>query len=317
MEVRPFARRDREQLSRLVNAHIAAAIPGGSIPTATLLNLLEHPIGEPVIGPWVTELATYVAVEEDRIVGAAHVQRYADDERCTPSYRNAGEIAWLLCWPDHLEAGRAVRDVALRQLADWGTATWYADGTLPAPGVYGVPDSWPHAQRLYREAQFDPAGGQVELIFAGTLDGIPEPLDPPRPGLTVARELGRLGTAFNAYLDAEIVGTYEVDDDLTRGGTNLAFAGWADECNHWVREDLRGQGIGTWLVTHGVAWLRLGGTERLLAYAIEDGGIGRSTRYYARLGLRPITRTVRGWRRPASGVGLDPTDLGGRVREQL
>jgi hypothetical protein len=34
IEVRPFARGDREQLSRLVNAHVAAATPGGSVPAA-------------------------------------------------------------------------------------------------------------------------------------------------------------------------------------------------------------------------------------------------------------------------------------------
>jgi hypothetical protein len=68
VEVRPFARHDREQLTALVNAHIAAATPGGSIPTATLLNQLEHPLGEYIIGPWVTDLATFVAVERDRVV---------------------------------------------------------------------------------------------------------------------------------------------------------------------------------------------------------------------------------------------------------
>lgn len=78
-------------------------------------------------------------------------------------------------------------------------------------------------------------------MYAGTLDGISVPPNPPLPGLSLRRQLGSLGTAFNAILGGEIVGTLEVDDDLTRGGTNLAFAGWADECNHWVREDLRGR----------------------------------------------------------------------------
>ena len=206
VEVRPFARRDREQLTRLVNAHVSAAIPGGSIPTATLLNQLEHPIGEPLIGPWVTEYATFVAVEAERVLGAAHLRRYADDERTGTSYRNAGEIEWLLYWPDHLEAGRAVRDAAMKHLAGWALRVWYADGTLPAPGVYGVADSWPHVQRLYREAGFDPGEGQVEIIYAGTLDGIPPPREAPRAGLTVHRELGPLGTAFHARLGDEIVG---------------------------------------------------------------------------------------------------------------
>lgn len=304
-EVRSFARRDREQLTRLVNAHIATAVPGGSIPTATLLNHLERPIGEPVVGPWVTDAATYVAVERDRIVGAAQLWRYGDDERSSASYRDTGEIAWLLCWPDHLEAGRSVRDAALSHLCGWGVRAWYADGTLPVPGVYGVSDSWPHVQLLYHEAGFETGAGQTEIVYAGTLAGIAEPGDAPLRGMTLRRRLGPLGTAFDAVLDGATVGTYEVDDDLTRGSTNLAFAGWADECNHWVRDDLRGQGTGTWLVRHAAGWLRLGGTSRLLAYAIEGEDIDRRARYYARLGLRPVNRTVRGWRRDdisATGV---------------
>jgi GNAT superfamily N-acetyltransferase len=176
-------------------------------------------------------------------------------------------------------------------------AVWYADGSLPAPGAYGVSDSWPHVQLLYEEAGFDPSRGQVEIIYAGTLDRFPGAGEPPLRGLTVRRQLGPLGTAFNAVLDSEVVGTYEVDAGLTRGGTNLAFAGWADECDHWVGEHLRGRGIGTWLVGHAADWLRLGGTTRLMTYAIENEQIDRSTRYYARYGLRPINRTVRGWRR--------------------
>ena len=117
---------------------------------------------------------------------------------------------------------------------------------------------------MYEEAGFDSSQSQAEIIFAGTVDELPPPRDAPIDGLTLWRQLGPLGTAFNAALDGEVVGTYEVDDDLTRGGANLAFAGWADECTHWVRDDLRGQGVGTWLVAHAGAWLRLGGTTRLM-----------------------------------------------------
>jgi GNAT superfamily N-acetyltransferase len=299
VEVRSFARHDREQLTRLVNAHIATATPGGSIPSATLLSQLEHPLGEHIIGPWVTDLATFVAVQRDRIVGAAHLRRYADDQRASDGYRNTGELVWLLCWPEHLDAGRAVRDAALAHLSRWGVRVYYGDGSLPAPGVYGVSDSWPHVRVLYEEAGFDPSGGQVEIVYAGTIDSLAVPGGPPVRGVTVQRRLGPLGTAFNAVLDGEVVGTYEIDDDLTRGGANLAFSGWADECNHWVRQDLRGKGIGSWLVGHAGAWLRLGGTSRLLAYAIENEHVDRCTRHYARCGLMPVNRTVRGWRRDA------------------
>ncbi len=41
-----------------------------------------------------------------------------------------------------------------------------------------------------------------------------------------------MGVAFNALLDDQVVGSFEVDDDLTGAGSNLAFSGWVDECDH-------------------------------------------------------------------------------------
>ena len=300
IEVRPFERRDREQLARLVNAHVAAATPGGSIPVATLLSDLERPLAEEIVGPWVTELATLVAVEHERLVAAAHLRRFTGEPAASEHYRDAGEIRWLLCWPDHLPAGRAVRDRALAQLSGWGVRIEYADGSLPAPGVYGVPDCWPHVRSLYAEAGFDATAGQRELILAGRLDRIDPPADAPLDGLTLRREVGpTMGVAFNAVLEDDVVGSFEVDADLTRAGSNLAFSGWADECNHWVREDLRGRGIGSWLLASGAAWLRLGGRTRLMTYVIEDADAAAWMRYYGRFELQAVNRTTRGWRRPA------------------
>ena len=297
VEVRPFARRDREQLARLVNAHVAVVLPGGYVPPATLLNDLEHPLGEFIIGPWVTDMATFVAIERDRVVAAAHLRRYGADERVSADYRNAGEIIWLLCWPNHLDAGRAVRDAAIGHLVAWDVRVQYADGTLPFPAVYGVSDSWPHVRALYEEAGFDSGDARVEVALAGLTSGIPAAGAPPVAGLTLRRQLGTLGTAFNAVLDGEVVGMFEVDDDLTRGGTNLGAAGWADECNHRVREDMRGRGIGSWLVRSAAEWLRLGRTTRLLVYAVEDDDLSRWVHYWRRFGLQPVNRTTRGWTR--------------------
>ena len=298
IDVRPFERRDREQLARLVNAHVAAATPGGSIPVATLLGDLERPFGEELVGPWVTELATLVAVKRERLVAAAHLRRFTAGPAASECYRDAGEIRWLLCWPDHVAAGRAVRDRSLAQLSEWGVRIQHADGSLPAPGVYGVPDCWPHVRGLYAEAGFDATDGQRELILAGRLDRVDPPADVPLEGLTLRREVGpTMGVAFNAALENDVVASFEVDDDLTRAGSNLAFSGWAEECNHWVREDLRGRGIGSWLLASGAAWLRLGGRTRLMTYVLDDADADAWLRYYARFGLVAVNRTTRGWRR--------------------
>lgn len=308
-EVRPFARSDREQLARLVNAHIATVSPGSYLPVATMLNDLERPLGEHIIGPWVSELVTLVAVERDQLVAAAHLRRFADDDRASESLRNTGEIWWLLFWPEHMDAGRALRNAALEQLEQWAVRAQHADGTLPAPGVYGVSDSWPHVSQLYSEGGFDASSGQVELVFFGGIGGFPSQIGRPElAGLELRRQVGpTMATSFDAILDGEVVGSYEVDTDLTRGGSMLAFAGWADECNHWVREDLRGRGIGTWLVSEAADWMRLGGITRVMSYAIESTAHAHNAAraavvedwrsYYARYGLRQISRNVRGWTR--------------------
>ncbi len=302
-EVRPFARGDREQLTQLANAHIAAAMPGWSVPSSLLLAQLERQPGEYVVDPWVTDRATVVSVERDRIVAASHLRRYAGGTRVSESYRDAGEIAWLICWPTHLEAGRAVVRAAVQQLQSWQASAWLADGSLPTTATYGISDAWPHVAQLLEEAGFSAEGGQAEVQLVGDLASVPLPGAPPS-GVTLRRVVGPLATSFDALLDGEVVGSFEVDDDLSRGGSNQRLAGWADECNHWVRQDLRGRGIGTWLVCSAAAALRLGNLRRLLVYLVENDRLADGLRYYARYGLGPVNRTRLGWKRPAgSGHG--------------
>lgn len=299
-EVRSFARHDREQLLSLANHHIATLLPGGSIPAAALLSQMERDTSEYVTEPWVTKRHTIVGVERDRIVAAAHLKRYAAGPLVSGDYSDAGAIDWIICWPDQLDTGRLLIGAALDHLRSWSARTWHADGSLPCPGVYGISESWPHVLELVTEAGFDDRDGQVEVIFAGDLDDVAPPGPAPWGGLVVRRVLGTLGTTFQALDGDEVVGVFEVDDDYTKGGSVMTLDGWADECNHWVKEDIRGRGVGTWLFRHGCAWLRLGGTSRLLAYAIEDGNLPRIERYYARHGLGAINRARRGWKRVPS-----------------
>jgi len=296
-EIRPFVRTDRDQLLSLVNHHVATVLPGGSIPVSTLLAQLERDSGEYVIDPWVVDRHTIVGIERDRVVAAAHLKRYGSDATVMPDYVDAGSVDWVLCWPDHLDAGRAVLGAAVAHLARWKTRIWYADGSLPCLGVYGISDSWPHVQGLVTEAGFDDAGGHVEIVFAGDLGDVPAPGAAPLAGLTIRRVLGTLGTTFEAVLSGETVGMFEVEDDYTRGGSIMRLDGWADIGNHRVREDQRGQGIGSWLFASGCAWLRLGGSHRLLAYTIENDTLAAVERYVGRHGLARINRARRGWRR--------------------
>lgn len=217
---------------------------------------MERDTGEYIIDPWVVARHTIVGIERDRLVAAAHLKRYATGSPVGASYDDAGSIDWIICWPDQLATGRLVLGEALDQLGQWAVRIWHADGALPCLGVYGIPDSWPHVVSLVVEAGFDDADGQSELIFAGEVAAVELPGLPPMDGLTVRRVLGTLGISFEAVAGDEVVGVFEVEDGYTRGGSVMSLEGWADEGNHWVREDLRSQGIGSWLFSHGCAWLR-------------------------------------------------------------
>jgi hypothetical protein len=102
LEVRPFRRADRDQLTDLVNMHVAAVVPGVSVSVNTVLSDLERQPGEFITDPWVAERATLVAE-----VGQA--------------YRDAAEIDWFVCrpaasfWPDTDQAADLLMRACLAQ----------------------------------------------------------------------------------------------------------------------------------------------------------------------------------------------------------
>ena len=303
-EVRPFARHDRDGLTSLANRHIAAVLPGGAVPVATLLSQMERDTAESIIDPWVIDRHTIVGIRADRVVAAAHLKRYGTDDRVSASFHDSGVIDWLICDPGELAVGALVVRAAMAHLSGWGVRIWYGDGTLPCLGVYGIPDAWPHVQQLLADAGFSDEGGQIEVVFAGDLAQVPPPATPGLMNVELRRVVGPLGTAFHAELHGETIGVFEVED--THGTANAQLSRWADVGNHYVDPAHRGQGVGTWLFGHGCDWLRLGGKDRVLAYAIEqrldgaqpiEGTAEAWGAYYARFGLRPIGRTRRGWQR--------------------
>jgi GNAT superfamily N-acetyltransferase len=298
LEVRSFQRGDREQVTALVNAHIQAVVPGMSVSVNAVMSQLEREPGEFIVDPWVAERLTLVAVERDRIVAAAHLHRYGADDRVGESYRGAGEIRWLLCWrnapswPD-TGAGDALAAACVAQLERWEVNRLYADGSLPAIGVYGVPDSWPHVGAIYERAGF--AHSRIEIVLVAALDDLPRPERPPLAGLALRRELGINGTRFSAVLDDEVIGFVEIESDHTSGGTLSRLAGWADVGNLQVDEIHRRKGVATWLVGQAAEWLRLGGVARLLSYAVPEAA--DSLAFHAHVGFCELTRTKRGWTR--------------------
>jgi GNAT superfamily N-acetyltransferase len=295
--VRPFRRADRDQLTALVNAHVTTVVPGWAVSAAVLLAQIERDPGQYVTDPWVDERATLVAEVAGRLVAAAHLRRYRSDADVAPDWRGAGEIAWLVFWPAHARAGDAVAAACVRALVAWGVRRSSADGDLPTTATYGIPDAWPHVARVLTGAGFATGAAREEIQLAGPLADVPDPGPVPVPGMSVRRVVGTFGARFEAVLAGAVVAFVEAQDDHTRGGSLSRLDGWADLAELHVREHLRGRGIGTWLVQHLVAWLRLGGTTRFLV-ALGGEDLGQEA-WFARFGWRRIGRSLRGWERPA------------------
>ena len=290
IEVRPFQRRDREQLTALVNAHIEAVLPGVAVSVNAVLSQLEREPGETIVDPWAVDRATFVAVARDAVVGAAHLVRYGAGERVSESYRHAAEIRWLVFAPGADAAADALVARSVAAMGDWGVGRMYADGSLPAPAIYGIPDVWPHV-----------AAQRVEAVLVADVAALPRGGPPPIGGLTVRRALGGHATRFTAVLDGRVAGFFEVQADLTAGGGLSRLAGWADVWELHVEEDVRRRGIGTWLVGHGAEWLRLARAED----RVVDQALGADDAHLAfatALGFRELTRVTRGWSRPVSAA---------------
>jgi GNAT superfamily N-acetyltransferase len=312
IEVRPFRRGDRDQLTRLVNAHVQAVVPGLGVSVATLLSSLERDPGEYIIDPWVRDRVTLVAEQNDRIMAAAHLRRYHAGERVTEAYRNLGEIRWLLFWPVAADSGGTGPDgtqaagqliaACIGAFEEWAVTGQEADGTLPAPGVYGVPEQWPHVRDLYQRAGFACAG-QTEVVYLARIEDLARPAEPPVGGLSVRRSVGINGTRLSAILGAEVAGYIEVE--IFEGGERLArHGGWADIGNLHVSEPYRRRGVATWLLGQAADWLELAHVDRLLDYqALEpDTDAAACQAFSAAVGFREVTRTRRLWIRQGPGV---------------
>jgi GNAT superfamily N-acetyltransferase len=311
IEVRPFRRSDREQLTGLVNAHAAAVVPGLGVSVSAVLSDLERQPGEAIVDPWVSERLTLVAEQRDRVAAAAHLLRYGTGERVGTASRGAGEIRWLLFWPeapagnpywtDAPEAAEELIAACLRQLEGWGVTSQSAEGELPVPGVYGVPEQWPHVRALYQRAGFSHTG-HTEVVYLARVEDLPHPAGPPVAGLTVRRSVGTNGTRLSAVRAGEVIGYIEVE--IFESGERLSRrGGWADIGNLWVTEQHRRRGVATWLLGQAGDWLRLAQVSRLLDYAWLEGqdpagqNYADSRAFLADSPFTELTRTQRGWTR--------------------
>ena len=311
IEVRPFRRSDRDQLTQLVNVHAAAVVPGMGASVSAVLSALERRPGEFIEDPWVSERVTLVAEQNSRIAAAAHLLRYFPDERAGLAARDVGEIHWLLfwpeapagnpCWPDAHPAAEALVAACIGELEAWGVTSQVAGGELPVPGVYGVPEQWPHVSALYERAGFTHTG-HTEIVYHAKVEDLRGPAEAPIAGLSLRRTVGMNGTRLSAMLGGDAIGYIEVEifdagERLSRNG------GLADIGNLHVDELYRRRGVGAWLLRQAADWLNAAKVDRLLAYAWLEGTDPGGQDYaddrvfLPAVGFQELTRTRRGWNR--------------------
>ncbi|MFI7415027.1 N-acetyltransferase [Streptomyces sp. NPDC049627] len=296
LEVRPFRRADRDQLTELINQHVAAVVPGASVSVNTVLSDLERQPDEFITDPWVSERVTLVAEQRGYVVAAAHLLRYRADDEVGPRYRDIGEIDWFVCrppasfWPDSDEAADLLMSACLAQLARWNVRARYASGEIPAPAVHGLPRTWPHIRALYERSGFRHVGDTEVILIAHVAELPPHA---PRPGVAVDRTLGECGTRLTAHADGRAVGFIEVDTVLSRPERHARGSGLADIGNLHIDPSAYGTGLEHWLLGQAAHWLRLCGVDRLLAY--EAATDRTMIDHLTSAGFRELTRTDRGW----------------------
>ncbi|MGA4843444.1 N-acetyltransferase [Streptomyces sp. G45] len=303
LTVRPFHRDDRDQLTELVNAHVAAVVPGVSVSVNTVVGALARQPDEFITDPWVAERVTLVAEQRSFVVAAAHLLRYRGDDEVGPDYRNMGVVDWFVChppasfWPDADEAADLLMGACLAQLARWGVRAREADGALPAPGVYGLPRVWPHVRAAYERAGFRHTGHTEVVLIAAVADlATPEP---PVPGLVAHRSLGECGTRLTARLNGRDLGFVEVDTALGRPERQARNGALADVGNFHLEPDHGVEGLAAWLLGQAAAWLRLAGADRLLAYEAADDPAALAE--LTALGFTELVRCDRGWTHRPTG----------------
>ncbi len=291
--VRRFERRDRDQLTELINLHVAAVIPGVALSVNTVLSQLEREPGESIVDPWVAERCCLVAELEHRIVAAALLHRFRADEDVSHSYRGIGDVRWLVPAVDAATEGRALLAAAMDQMRRWGVTAVGFDCALPAPGCYGIPDTMPHLRALLTEAGF---GEQTrrEFVLAAHCDDL---LGADLDGATVVRTVGTLGARFTLSVDEDARGYIEV----CQPGADLARSSvathWADVGNLILADGGAPAVVIPVLLSVAARWLLLGGITRLIAYWGADVDPPCYLTELRRAGFQTLVRNERGFQR--------------------
>jgi hypothetical protein len=291
--VRPFERRDRDQLAALVNLHVAAVIPGVVRSVNAVLSQLEREPYENIVDPWVDERRCLVAVRGDDVVAAVLLHRFRRGEDVPLGYRGAGEIRWLVCKLDALDAGRGVLEAALAQMVVWQVTVVGAECAFPALACYGVANTLPHIRGLLRDAGFGEPG-RTELVLAATCEAL---AGHHKPELLSTRTVGLLGARFTLRHDGGEVGFIEVCDHSAGMARSSVAARWAEVGNLFVPDESQRSWAMPQLLSVAAEWLLWGGVTRLVDYWAEDVDTPGYLDQLEQLGFQTLVVNERGFRR--------------------
>ena len=253
--IEPLRDTHLEQVQVLINMHLSTMVPGWFLPEAFISSRLHRNPWQHTLDPWVRERATLCALQKQRVAAAAHLLRYGNGPEVSHWYQDAGDLAWLLAWPNAGEVAAALLAGAGRQFAAWEVKRQYAwDAGLPIGPFVGVPEVWPRIAGVLERAGYHPRTGQEgeEIIYGGPLDSALRAAPPPVVGMTLLRTMGTISdTRFVALVDGQEVGRCECATDLTWGGALPALRGWGELSEPQVSEARRNRGIGSCLAPAG------------------------------------------------------------------
>jgi hypothetical protein len=291
VSVRDFRRDDRDQVTWLVNLHLSTVLPGVALSTNVVLAQLEREPGETIVDPWVAERRCLVAESEQNIIGAALLLRYADRETVGEAYRGAAEIRWLVGLPNAPDTCRSLLDEVIELMRRWNPSHIYADGALPAPGCYGIPDSWPHVRRLLVEAGFD-GPARAELVLAAPCAQL---VGHGLIGTSVKRSVGYLGARLELEREGTPLGFIEVGEISQALSRSTSASSWTDVGNLSATPPQTPGDVMPALLSAAADWLLLGGVDRLIDYYAEDIEQPEYLAILERCGFTRLSTNERGW----------------------
>jgi hypothetical protein len=270
---------------------VSTILPGVALSTNVVMAQLENEPQETVANPWVEERRCMVAERDQAIVGAALLLRYSNANTVSEAFRGAAEIRWLIGSPNAMKACRSLLSAALDLVAAWSPTHFYADGSLPAPGCYGIPDSWPHVRTLVVDAGFS-GPARTELVLAAECRKL---IGRQLSGAKIRRSVGDLSARLELFRDETSLGFIEVgdiDQRLTRSSTALA---WTDVGNLAAAEPEMLGDVMPVLLSAAAEWLLLGGVDRLIDYYADDVDPPEYLEILERCGFVRLSTNERGW----------------------